>query len=218
MNPLPQRQLTSQPTLQMQIPNAPPFEPVPFNGRPRKVMPDMKEYPILNGMSNLMSGPQTAPASSASQGSPLDRAGILGSAILQQQQQQPQTGGPLGPQVQLQPAQQSESQQEGKETEGESQRTGQQLTAIFRDENGDWRERLREAYEQTQAGRTSQVGVGAPSGVASWERRSQGDEEDMGKEEEADVEEEEGTEIGEGESGKIWKPKRTLRKSVFVLS
>ena len=214
MNPLPQRQLTTNPSLQMQIPNAPPFEPVPFNGRPRKVMPDMKDYPILNGMSNMMTGPQTAPAASSAQGNPLDRAGILGSAILQSQQQ-PQTGGPLGPQVQLQPAQQQEQmQQEGKETEGDAQRTSPagQLTAIFRDEDGKWQEKLREAHEQAQ--RQGQMGPAVP-GAASWERRSQHDEEEVAKsEEEPEVEEEEGTEIGDGESGKLWKAKRTLRKLV----
>lgn len=216
MNPLPNRPLLNNSSLPLSLPNVPTFDPVAFNGRPRKVMPDVKDYPILNGMSNIMSGPPSA--SSTSQNSPLDRAGILGSAILQSQQ--PNTGGPLGPQVQLQPAPSpTEQQVEGKETESETQQgqgsTGAgQLTAIFRDEDGQWREKLREAAEQARA---SQLGGTAASGAASWERRSQPDEEEAVKpEEEPEVEEEEGTEIGDSEGGKVWKAKRTLRKSVSI--
>lgn len=212
MNPLPNRPLLNNSSLPLQMPTVPTFDSVPFNGRPRKMMPEGKDYPILSGMT-MISGPPSAAASTASQGNPLDRAGILGSAVLQSQQ--PQIGGPLGPQVQLQPLEQPT---EGKETESEAQQDQSsaqqnQLTAIFRDENGDWREKLREAAELARAG---QVGQNV-SGAASWEQRSQADEEEAVKPtEEADVEEEEGTEIGEGESGKIWKPKRTLRKSVSI--
>ena len=86
------------------------------------------------------------------------------------------------------------------------------LTAIFRpDEDGEWREKLRQAHEASEQAR---VGQGPISGAASWERRSREEEDESKSDEEPEVEDEEGTEIGEGESGKVWKAKRTLRKSV----
>lgn len=214
MNPLPNRPLLNNTNVPLSLPNVSTFD-MAFNGRPRKVMPEVgKEFPILNGMSSLMSGPPSAPASTASQGNPMDRTGILGSSLLQphqQQTQQPPTG--------LQPApaelsqQQQPSQQQAQADNNEGDAAAQQpnsLTAIFRpDQDGEWKEKLRlahEASEQSRAGQSSAI-----SGAASWERRSR-DEEDEGKnDEEPEVEEEEGTEIGEGESGKVWKAKRTLR-------
>lgn len=188
-----------------------------FNGRPRKVMPEVgKEFPILNGMSSLMSGPPSAPASTATQGNPMDRVGILGSSLLQQQQQQPQQQPPPSglqpPPPELSHQQPSQPQPETKESEANEQQPNS-LTAIFRpDEDGEWKEKLRlahEASEQAHAGQSS-----AMSGAASWERRSREDEDEGKNDDEAEVEEDEGTEIGEGESGKVWKAKRTLRKSV----
>lgn len=216
MNPLPNRPLLNNSSLPLTLPNVPSFDQMAYNGRPRKVMPEVgKDFPILNGMSSLMSGPPSAPASTASQGSPLDRAGILGSALLQSQQ--PATGGPLGPQVQLQPQQPApagQPQGEGKEGEGDNQPT--QLTAIFRpDDAGEWKERLRLSHEASEQARASQAGESTLSGAASWERRSREEEEEK-SEEDTEVDEEEGAEIGDSQGGKVWKPKRTLRKLVSI--
>lgn len=210
MNPLPNRPLLNN-TNTLALPNVPSFD-VGFNGRPRKVMPEVgKEFPSLNGMSNLLSGPQSGQASTAAQGNPIDRAGILGSALLQSQQPQ-QTSGLQATPLELS-QQLNQQQSESKETEGSGQPGS--LTAIFRpDEGGSWKEKLRlahEASEQAHAGQSGEAGI---SGAASWERRSRDEEEDIKAEEEPDVEEEEGADIEEGDGGKVWKAKRTLRKSV----
>lgn len=218
MNPLPNRPLLNNTNVPLSLPNVPSFD-MAFNGRPRKVMPEIgKDFPILNGMNNLMSGPPSAPASTASQGNPMDRAGILGSSLLQSQQQQQQQppSGLQQPPPELSQQQQSSQQQQQEPDTKESEATGQQpgsLTAIFRpDEDGEWKEKLRQAHEASEQARAGQGS--AISGAASWERRSR-EEEDEGKnDDEPEVEEEEGTEIGESESGKVWKAKRTLRKSV----
>jgi striatin 1/3/4 len=215
MNPLPNRPLLNNPNVPLSLPNVPSFE-MAFNGRPRKVMPEVgKDFPNLNGMSTLLSGPPSAPASTASQGNPLDRASILGSTLLQPQHQQQQP--PLGT---LQPPPPELSQppaQSQPEVNKASEATGQpgSLTAIFRpDEEGEWKEKLRLAHEASEQARAAQAGGSGISGAASWERRSREEEEESKPEEEQEVEEEEGTDIGEGEGGKMWKAKRTLRKSV----
>ena len=207
MNPLPNRPLLNN-TNPLSLPNVPSFD-VGFNGRPRKVMPEVgKEFPILNGMGSLLSGPPSAPASTASQGNPLDRAGILGSGLMQPQQSQPTGLQPAPPEL-SQPQQQAES----KEAEGAGQPGS--LTAIFRpDDDGQWKEKLRLAHEASEQSRAAQTGEAGISGAASWERRSIDEEEDGKSEDEPEVEEEEGADIEESEGGKVWKAKRTLRKSV----
>ncbi|KIP10330.1 hypothetical protein PHLGIDRAFT_28558 [Phlebiopsis gigantea 11061_1 CR5-6] len=206
MNPLPNRPLLNN-TNPLSLPNVPSFD-VGFNGRPRKVMPEVgKEFPILNGMGNLLSGPPSAPVSTASQGNPLDRAGMLGSGSIQPQQPHPTGLQPAPPEL---PQPSAQQQAENRETEGVGQPGS--LTAIFRpDDDGQWKEKLRlahEASEQTRAAQTSDAGI---SGAASWERRSRDEEEDVKSEDETEVEEEEGADIGESEGGKVWKAKRTLR-------
>ena len=210
MNPLPNRPLMNNAN-PLSLPNVPSFD-VGFNGRPRKVMPEIgKEFPMPNGMSSLLSGPTSAPASTATQGNPLDRAGILGSSLLQSQQSQPTQGlQPALPETAQTSAQQ---QSESKEAEGSGQPGS--LTAIFRpDEDGSWKEKLRLAHEASEQARAEQSGEAGISGAASWERQSRDEEEDGKPEDEPEVEEEEGAEIEEGEGGKVWKSKRTLRKSV----
>lgn len=175
-------------------------------------MPEVgKDFPILNGMSNLISAPPSGPASNASQGSPLDRAGILGSTVLQSQQQQ----GGTGPQQQGSESSQSSSQIQVESKETESTMPSNPLTAIFRpDEGGEWKEKLRQAHEASELARAGQPAGSAVSGAASWERRSGDEEEEVKSDEEPDVEDEDATDIGDSDSGKIWKVKRTLRKSV----
>ncbi|KII88898.1 hypothetical protein PLICRDRAFT_40536 [Plicaturopsis crispa FD-325 SS-3] len=111
------------------------------------------------------------------------------------QQQHPIGQPPQPPQLQ--------TQQLEKEREGESE--PRQLTAIFRPDD-DWKERLRLANEASEQARLS--GQAGSSG-SSWERRRE-DEEDV-KEDDGDVEEEESSVVGEGDNGKVWKAKRTLR-------
>lgn len=224
MNPLPNRPLLNNSSLPVSLPNVPSFDSVAFNGRPRKVMPEVgKDFGIMNGMNTMMPGQPSAPSSTPGQNNPIDRAGILGSALLQSQQQQQQqqtiTGPPM--QVQLQPAsepqqqQLSQTQNDGRESSQASDQDGVP-TAIFRpDSAGEWREKLRLSHEAELA-RSGQAGGSSMSGAASWERRSREEEEDSKTEEEPDVEDDDGTEIEDGEGSKLWKNKRTLRKSVSV--
>lgn len=176
-----------------------------------------------NGMS-LLSGPSVASTTSASQGNPLDRS-ILGPGLVQSQQHQQQ--GPPGPlsqalefdrhqlmhQLGQQPLLQPPHQSDVKDKEeGEGQ--PQQLTAIFRpDDAGEWKEKLRLSNEASEQARSGQSGVSI-SGAASWERQAQ-EEGEESKEEDAEVEDDESNVIGEGEGAKVWKTKRTLRKSVL---
>ncbi len=94
---------------------------------------------------------------------------------------------------------------------GEGSEAKRQLTAIFRpDDAGEWKERLRLSHEAEQL----KAQAAATTGASSWERRREDDDEVPIRDEEPEVEEEEGTVVGEGEGAKLWKAKRTLRKSV----
>jgi striatin 1/3/4 len=198
MNPLPNRPLINNSSIPLSLPNVPPFDPIAYNGRPRKVLPESGS--LINGI-NLMSGPSSAPAASGNQMQPLERSNPLLQHQVQQQQQQQQPPPPLSqpstsqnPQIsQLQPAP-ADSDKEDSES--------RQLTAIFRpDDAGEWREKLRLSHEAS---------VAAASGP--WDRRKEF-EEDV-KDEENEVDDDDSTVDGEVEGSKVWKPKRTLRKSV----
>lgn len=189
-------------------------------------MPEVgKEFPILNGI-GLMSGASSTSAPSGSQSNTLERSGIMSSGVVPSQQHQQAPGGIATQQVQLSQQQQQQAQQgqvpqpltllsqqsETKEKGNETEPT--QLTAIFRPDD-EWKEKLRLSHEASEQARLDRAGqhLGQLSGAASWEHRGRDDEEEP-KEEEADVEEEEANEVGEGDGAKVWKPKRTLRKSV----
>lgn len=93
-----------------------------------------------------------------------------------------------------------------KETETEGRQT-----AIFRpDDAGEWREKLRLSHEVSEHARLARE---AQSGVNSWERHRD-DDEDM-KEDEGEVDDEDSGVVGENEGTKVWKAKRTLRKLVM---
>jgi striatin 1/3/4 len=192
MNPLPNRPLLNNPSLPLSLPNVPSFDQMAYNGRPRKHMPETgKDFPILNGIS-LMSGPSSAPASSGSQVTSLERGNLSNSSI--QQSQSNQLGQPQ-PTLQTQPM--------DKDIDSEPR----QLTAIFRpDDAGEWKEKLRQAHDASEQARLG----------GSWDRRSRYDDDD-GKEEEGEVEDEDTSVVGESEGTKAWKAKRTLRKSVRLL-
>jgi striatin 1/3/4 len=204
MNPLPNRPLLNSTSIPLSLPNVPSFDQIAYH-RPRKVLPEAgKDFPPLNGYA-LISGPSSAPAASAQQASLLERNNPLSSGSAQQQL--------TGPTSQPSPGQPQSSPtipQGDKEREAESE--GRQLTAIFRPD-GEWRENLRlshEASEQARSARESQSGL--LSGVNSWDRHRD-DDEDV-KEEDGEVEDDDASVIGEGEGTKVWKAKRTLRKLV----
>lgn len=193
-----------------------------YNGRPRKTLPESgpgiavvpgpgnKDFPMLGGGVNMLTGPPSGPASTG----PLERSNPLaavGAAMFQQQQQQQQQvqtqERPQPPQSQQPPPQQAPPQsapQPPPENEGPptTDIDTSRLTAIFRpDEQGAWREKLQSSYEQHMK-------------MQRWhddeEGEGEGEGEEVGEDEEESVVV--GVEEGEGDGAKIWRAKRTLRK------
>ncbi|KLO12014.1 WD40 repeat-like protein [Schizopora paradoxa] len=231
MNPLPNRPLLStNPALPLTLPNVPSFDQMAYNGRPRKIVPEVgKDFPPLNGMP-LMAGPQTAPPSSSqvpllerdSRPNPSQGISLLPTpgqqsqpnpaiATLQaQQQQQSQSQSASSAQQQpplsiqtIQQQFQSESPSDLKEGSGESSEP-QLQTAIFRP-GREWKEEL----ERVRLEKASQQG-GVLSGALAWDSVPK-EEEDEAKEEEQEIEEEETASAISEEDNNLWRPRRTLR-------
>ncbi|THH31742.1 hypothetical protein EUX98_g2438 [Antrodiella citrinella] len=208
MNPLPNRPLLNNSSLPVSLPNVPSYDQLAFNGRPRKVMPDVgKEFPMLNGMSIMSNAPSVSSAAGSQM--QMDRPGVLaGSAALAPQQpsasgqiHQPPGQLPLPPQL---------GQQQLDYKDKDSDSDPQPLTSIFQPAE-DWREKLRASHEASERARNDRDGApNSLSGAASWERRARDDDEES-KEEEPEVEEEDTSEIGSDEGSKVWKAKKTLR-------
>ena len=195
MNPLPNRALLANSALPLQLPNVPQFDQMAYNGRPRKVIPEVgKDFSMLNGM-GLMSGPSTAPA--APQSNPLDRPGLAGPGVLGQQSNQ----APSGPPPQQPPSSQQAFPGEAKDRD--------ETEPPLSDDNGDWKERFRLSQEGSEQARHQLSN--SITGAGAWERRA--DEED-GKEEDGEIEDDDASVMSDGEGTKVWKAKRTLRKSV----
>ncbi|KAF9264960.1 WD40 repeat-like protein [Marasmius fiardii PR-910] len=212
MNPLPNRPLLNNSSIPLSLPNVPPFDPMAYNGRPRKVLPESGS--LLNGIS-LMSGPSSAPAASGNQIQPLERSNPLGSAILPQQMQaqQPQQQPPLPPPTSSQPSSQNaptQTNQTSISAPGDKEKEdseSRQLTAIFRpDDAGEWKEKLRLSHEASEHARLARESQGVNG---TWDRRREYDD-DM-KDEDPEVDDDESSVVTEGEDSKVWKPKRTLR-------
>ena len=212
-----------------------PFDSI-YNGRPRKQLPEStgpgisgvgvggvptKEFPMLgtgagSGAMGVMSGPGSTPGSSG----PLERTNplaITSAGMYQQQQQVPVQTQPqqsqenqlqrnLAPsqpssQPQTQPPQQQDGigQTPAIRQEGDVPKSS---TMIFRpDDAGEWKEKLRSSYEQQ---------------VQQW-RESEDDEPEEVVEEDDEAESVGVVDEADGESTKLWKAKRTLRKCVFDL-
>lgn len=89
----------------------------------------------------------------------------------------------------------------------------QQLTAIFRpDSAGEWKER----FERARTEKFSQQGQPA-SGISAWDS-SVKDDEDDGKDEDPEIDDDDTASTSGEDDGKIWRPRRTLRKCVACLS
>ena len=202
MNPLPNRPLLNNPPAPLSLPNIPSFDQIPYNGRPRKVLPEAgKEFPLLNGLSS-MSGSISSPGP---QLPILGRSSPLASVMVQQQTPLSQLPSPASTQ-----ASSSNSNQDDKDRDYQSEN---RQTAIFRpDDAGEWKEKLRLAHEASEKARlTREFQTGTSSDPGIWDRH--GEEEEV-KEDEGEVEDEETTLGGDGEGIKLWKAKRTLRKLV----
>lgn len=209
MNPLPNRPLLNNPSAPLSLPNVPSFDQIAYNSRPRKVLPEGKEFPTLNGM-NTISGPQSSgmpnggPQMSILERNPHPNAGMV---------TQPSPLSQLTPQNAGQNQEAPPHSQTDKNGEAESE--NRQLTAIFRpDDAGEWKEKLRLSHEAAEKAKMArEFSQATATGSGSWDRQHE-EEEDV-KEEEGEVEDEESTLIGDGEGGKLWKAKRTLRKLVL---
>lgn len=196
MNPLPNRPLLNS-SIPLSLPNVPSFDQLPYNGRPRKVLPEGgKEFPLLNGI-NSMSGSSPTPATSGPQIPLLDRNSPSASGN--------QSLAPTAPTGSIQRA---SSPNAPGDKERETEADGRQITAIYRpDDDGEWKEKLKQSREQSEQARLAKENQ---TGVHAWELRHD-DDEDF-KDSEADMEEEESSIVAEGDDAKVWKAKRTLRK------
>lgn len=213
MNPLPNRPLLS--SMPLTLPNVPSLDQMAYNGRPRKVVPEAgKDFPVLNGM---LSGPMGGQTGANAQGSIPERDNRLatGSNInLQQSQQQPNSQGGGFPQQQTeqQSADQPQSlqisgQQAGKDGQEKADgMDGQIPTAIFRPDR-EFKERLERARSERFAPQDSHL-----SGASAWDLGK--DDEDDEKED-VEMDDEDAASASSEDEGKIWRPRRTLRKSVL---
>lgn len=196
MNPLPNRPLLNNSSIPLSLPNVPSFDQIPYNGRPRKVLPEGgKEFPLLNGI-NSLSGPSSAPAGSGPQNPLLERSNPLSVG------NQPNISS-VGVSAQ-QPY--SAHGEKDKDVESDSR----QITAIYRpDDAGEWKEKLRQSHEAAEQVRLAKENQ---TGVHAWEPRR--DDDDELKDADMEIDDEESSLVGEGEDAKVWKAKRTLRKLV----
>lgn len=214
MNPLPNRPLLNNSSLPVSLPNVPSYDQLAFNGRPRKVMPDVgKEFPMLNGMSIMSNNSSASSSSSGSQMGSLDRPGILAGSAALAPQQPPSNGSAQQIPGQLHlPSHPGQQQLESKDKDFDSD--SQPPTSIFRPDE-EWREKIRLSHEAAERARLERDDQSGPqiSGAASWERRARDDDEES-KEEEPEVEDDEASEMGSEEGSKVWRAKKTLRKSV----
>jgi len=192
MNPLPNRPLLNTSSMPLSLPNVPSFEQIAYH-RPRKVLPEAgKDFPVLNGHS-LIPGPSSG---STTTGPLVDRSNPIGTAQSSATIAQPS----------MSQAQSSPMSSQG-EKEGDSD--SRQLTAIFRPETGDWKEKLRLSHEASEQAKLARGSMG---GANSWDRHRE--DEDESKDEEGEADDDDATVISEGEETKVWKVKRTFRKLV----
>lgn len=202
MNPLPNRPLLNNPPAPLSLPNIPSFDQIPYNGRPRKVLPEGGKE-LLNGLGS-MSGSISSPLPTGPPLPILGRSSPLAPVMVQQ---------PLS-HLSSQASTQSSSSNSNQDDKDRDYQSENRQTMIFRpDDAGEWKEKLRlahEASEKARLAREFQSGTSSDPGI--WDRH---EEEDEVKEEEGEVEDEEANLVGDGEGTKLWKAKRTLRKLVF---
>ena len=191
MNPLPNRPIVNNGSIPV-LPNLPAFEPNALNGRPRKVISDGKEFPLLNGVGASGGQQPGLPQQQPPGSDPVTSDELADSAQTLLSGRSAQSAG-----AQEEPA---------------------QVTAIFRpDDAGEWKEKLRlanEAHERSMSLRQPGGSLGSASSSGS-STGSAWDLTDDGVPLLADDEEAE-DESALVDEGKKWRPKRTLRGYVDV--
>lgn len=197
MNPLPNRPLINNPSAPLSLPNVPSFDQTPFIIRPRKVLPDTgKEFPIINGTAGSLVAPSQTSGSAVAQASSAER-GPIHTHVPPPPLPQPQQQAPQPPISGLPPQPEKESQPDAEA----------RVTAIFRpDDAGKWKKDLRQAHEDAERERIVS-GFSEPSLENTWVDEDERKIDEVGNEDDDNL-------PGEGEGVKVWKAKRTLRKSV----
>jgi len=192
MNPLPNRPLLNNSAIPLSLPNVPSFDP--YNGRPRKMLAEGgKDFPLMNGLNTLSLSAPMIPGSQNTLDRHLHAAGNQSNINLAGPSNQQPSPGLLS----------------HGEKEKEADSDHRQITAIYRpDDAGEWKEKLRQSHEAAEQARFAKENQ---TGVHAWESRRYDD--DL-KDADTDIYDEEPSVVGEGEDTKIWKAKRTLRKSV----
>ncbi|KIJ29882.1 hypothetical protein M422DRAFT_235064, partial [Sphaerobolus stellatus SS14] len=223
LNPLPNRPLLSNSSLPVTIPNLPPFEQGPYNGRPRKVVPESgnpnmsappvlgpkhpsEAVPSLNGMS-VSAAPNSNNSGTASLASGSDRSDIpFHHASSSSEDQSIQ-------QIELPQSNLDEQVEASASSEQIRQSAIEPVTAIFRPDET-WREQLQNARLKGGEGDTHEVGqITSTMGISTpWDVTPRDEDDDMKDNEEEDDDVEEVNIIGEGgETAKVWRAKKTLR-------
>ncbi|GJJ12461.1 hypothetical protein Clacol_006703 [Clathrus columnatus] len=222
LNPLPNRPLLSNTSLPVSIPNIPQFDQGAFNGRPRKILNDN------NGIG--MAIPPTNIAKPAEQMQHVN--GVTFPTLPNPQgltQQQNDRGPSVPSHIPLQshnastgpqpctpfPSQPQLNDKGLSDTGADTAHTAvtEPLTAIFRPDET-WRDQLRRAGQASvkvsEDANLDQIHSKIVSGAASWDSRSQ-DEEDDVREDDEDAETEDVSLADENEGSKVWRVKRMLR-------
>lgn len=217
MNPLPNRPLLNNPSLPLTLPNIPSFDQMPYNGRPRKMVPEVgKDFPMLNGMS--LGGLPNAPAAPNNSGGPSsDRdprisssLGGLGHQIPSQHSHMVQPGvftsTSSQSNLQLHQAEKDRDSDEGSESQSHLPIPRLRLNNL-----GEWGEQFglsQDAAERAQMEKEAQVNEGIP-GHSVWEGHSKYEEDETEKDE---VDTEEESNVSSEGDGRRWRAKRTLRR------
>ena len=177
-----------------------------------------KDFPAVNGMSMTASA-SSAPIVPSSQMNLMDRdnrIGVNAGVTLHHPHPSAQNMQIQPPGFQQQSNQSSEAQyhQLDNQRESEDAQEPQIPTAIFRADET-WREQLRLAHEAQERVRMNRFGSNsASSSSSSWDGQSR-EEDELAKDDDSDVEDDDSSSTSEN-GGKMWKPRKTLRKQVFL--
>ena len=220
MNPLPNRPLINNQSA-LSLPNVPSIDSMAYNGRPRKSVPEVGKDFMPNGMP--MNGQSGGPSGNASQGSGPERDGRpssgQGGPIARDFAQQQELGQQNGSQSQMFPQQQRQHLQMNHSNSPQPQHLemdaqsksddseGRQITAIFRPNGDEWKEQLEQARAKAFTSQDSQ-------GMSAWDITGKEDEEIEKDGVDLDDDDEAASSASAEDDGKLWKPRRTLRKSV----
>jgi len=213
MNPLPNRPLLNNPSLPLALPNIPSFDQMPYNGRPRKMVPEVgKDFPLLNGMN--LGGLPNAPTASNNQGGPSSERDpriptSLGGLVHQIPSQHSHMGQPGGfTSTSSQPSLQLHSQTEKDRDLDEGPDPQSHLPIPRSNNTGEWGDQFSDAVERAQMEKEEAINEGI-SGHTVWEAPQKYEDDDSEKDE---VDTEEEPNASSEADGRRWRAKRTLRR------